>query len=222
MLGATGNLFTDFKITTYWSHKKNLWRSYFQPLPVQKKEFYIQNDYQFGPKRYVTLRYHTSSSEVYSSENHEKTTIIKQSFRIQVRQHINTIVRFQTRFERVILNLSPNHMTKSGINIYQDLSWYISKSLTLQIRFSAFNTMDYNSRIYEYENDLPNVFSNFALYGRGRKWYAMVILIPVPQIKLWLKYRQVFYDGVNVIGSGLTGIAGDMRQDIHLQLEIRY
>jgi len=222
MLGAIGNPFNDFKITTYWSHKKNLWRSYFQPLPVHKKEFYVQNEYLSGLKSLFTFRYHTSSSSFYSSENQEKTEIIKQSFRIQIKQHFSSKVRFQTRFEKVILNFYPIQVLKSGLNLYQDLSWYVSKSLNMQIRFSAFNTEDYDSRIYEYENDLPNVFSNFALYGRGRKWYLMLILQPSPKIKLWLKYRRIFYDGVKTIGSGLTSIPGDMRQDIHLQLDIRY
>ena len=92
----------------------------------------------------------------------------------------------------------------------------------MQIRFSAFETNDYDSRIYEYENDLPNVFSNYPLYGRGSKWYIMVTFKPVPKIKLWLKYHRIIFDGVNAIGSGLTQINGNMRQDIHIQLEIRY
>jgi hypothetical protein len=50
----------------------------------------------------------------------------------------------------------------------------------------------------------------------------MIILQPAPKIKLWLKYRRIVFDGVKTIGSGLTSIAGDMKQDIHLQLDFRY
>ena len=222
IFAAAGNPLSNLKLTAYWSHKNNLWRSYFQPLPVQKKEFYLQNEYQFGAKNFVTVRFHVSSSNVYTSGNEGKTNIIKQCMRIHFSRQFKTKVRIQTRLEKVFLNFFPYQDSKNGINIYQDLSWYISKRLTLQIRFSAFETSDYDSRIYEYENDLPNVFSNYPLYGRGNKWYVMVTLNPVSKIKLWLKYHRIVFDGVNAIGSGLTRINGNMRQDIHIQMEIRY
>jgi len=222
MFGALANPLNDLKITTFWFHKKDLWRSFFQPLPLQKKEFYIQSEYRFGVKKYLFMRYHITSSNFYSSNVDGKTWRVKQSLRVQIKQCFSTKVRFQTRFEKVVLNFYPFQISKNGINFYQDIYWQILKPVTLRIRFSTFNTYDYDSRIYEYENDLPNVFSNYALYGKGRKWYIMMTLKPVPYIKLWVKYRRIVFDGVNSIGSGRTAINGNMRQDIHLQLEYRY
>jgi hypothetical protein len=222
MLGMIGNPLDDLKLTTYWSNKNDLWRSFFQPLPLQKKEFYIQGEYSFGVKKYLIIRYHISSSNFYSSEILEKAERTKHSFRAQIKQHFSTKIRFQSHLEKVTLYYNPLRTVKSGINIYQDIFWQIIKPIRIQIRFSTFNTFDYDSRIYEYENDLPNVFSNYALYGRGRKWYVMLTLKPAPQIKIWLKYRRITFDGVEAIGGGITTINGDMRQDIHLQVEFQY
>jgi hypothetical protein len=222
MIGSVGKPLSDMKITTFWFHKKDLWRSYFQPLPLQKKEFYLQSEYRFGVKKYLFIRYHISSSNYYSSDSQEKTERTKHSFRVQIKQYFSTKVRFQSRLEKVILNFFPFQTSKKGINFYQDIYWQIYKPVTFHIRFSSFNTDDYDSRIYEYENDLPNVFSNYPLYGRGRKWYVMLTLKPTPKIKLWLKYRRIAFDDMETIGSGNTTINGNMRQDIHLQLEFRY
>ncbi len=222
MIGSVGNPLRDMKITTFWFHKKDLWRSYFQPLPLQKKEFYIQSEYRFGAKKYFFVRYHISSSNFYSSDSQEKTERTKYSFRVQIKQYFSTKVRFQSRLEKVILNFFPFQPSKKGINFYQDIYWQVFKQVTFHIRFSSFNTDDYDSRIYEYENDLPNVFSNYPLYGRGRKWYVMLTLKPTPKIKFWLKYRRIAFDDMETIGSGNTTINGDMRQDIHLQMEFRY
>jgi len=222
MIGTAGNLLSELKITTFWFHKKDLWRTYFQPLPLQKKEFYIQSEYRIGKRKDILFRYHISSSNFYSPDIQGKFKKVKQSFRIQLKQSFTTKIRFQSRFEKVVLTYYPHQPAQKGINFYQDLYWQIVKPVTLKIRFSSFNTDDYNSRIYEYENDLPNVFSNYALSGRGRKWYVMATVKPTPHIKLWLKYRQITYDGVESIGSGATTINGDIRQDIHLQMEFRY
>jgi len=222
MLGTIGNPLEELKIKAFWSQNINLWRSYFQPLPVQKKEFYLQSEYQFGRKKTLVFRYHVSSGSYYSSETIGKLEKIKQSFRIQIKQYLSTKVRFQSRFEKVILKYPSFYPPKTGINFYQDIYWQPFRAFIFQIRFSSFSTEDYDSRIYEYENDLPNVFSNYALSGRGRKWYVMATIKPTPHLKLWLKYRQITYDGVETIGSGATTINGDMRQDIHLQMEFRY
>jgi len=222
MIGTSGNPLRDLEITTFWFHKKDLWRSYFQPLPVAKKEFYIQSIYQATVKTSIIVRYHISSTNFYSTETIGKIKKKKQSIRIQVKRKFSTKLRFQTRFDKVILNYSSFSPSQRGINFYQDIYWQIFKSVRLQIRFSSFDTDDYDSRLYEYENDLPHVFSNYPLYGRGRKWYVMLTVKPTSKIKFWLKYRRIVFDSVENIGSGMTTIDGDMKQDVHLQVEFRY
>jgi hypothetical protein len=122
----------------------------------------------------------------------------------------------------VFLHYASFYPLKAGINFYQDLYWQIGQSFDLYIRFSSFSTDDYDTRLYEYENDLPHVFSNFALYGQGRKWYVMLTAGLLSHIKVWLKYRRITFDDVRSIGSGLMKINGDMRQDLHFQVEYRY
>jgi hypothetical protein len=222
MFGLIGNPLTDLKITAFWFLKKDLWRSYFQPLPIRRKEFYFQSEYRLGQKKYIYLRYHVTSNNFYSSNSIGKSEKLKHGFRIQLKQSFSTKVRIQTRLEKILLNYPLSYLSKSGLNFYQDLHWQLFKQIAFRIRFSSFYTDDYDSRLYEYENDLPHVFSNFALYGRGRKWYVMITAQPTSKVRLWLKYRRITYDGVNSIGSGKMTIGGDMRQDVHLQVEFRY
>jgi hypothetical protein len=222
MLGTMLNPIGDFKITSFWSLKKDLWRSYFQPLPVQKKEFYLKGEYKLGSKSYIYLRYQATSSGFYSSDYRWKIEKVKQGLRVQTQQGFGTHVRFQTRIEKVFIRYFSFYPSKTGLNFYQDIYWKFIKIIAFRFRFSSFSTSDYDSRLYEYENDLPHVFSNYALYGRGRKWYIMITANPSPQIRLWLKYRRITFDSVVSIGSGMMTIGGDMRQDVHLQVELRY
>ena len=122
----------------------------------------------------------------------------------------------------VFLDFSKNYPSQKGINFYQDFYWQITKKITGQIRFRSFNSDEYDSRIYEYENDLPGVFSNYALYGKGTKWYIMFSVKLSQNFRMLAKFRKIVYDGVDSIGSGLTSISGGKRQDIHVQLEFKY
>ncbi len=222
MFGITGNPSQSLHMTSFLTYKKDLWRTFFQPLPGQKKEFYIQSEVKIGQKKYLHIRYHLTRSYSYPNEMPGRLEKVKHSLKFQLIQSLKTNIRFRSRVEKVFLCYTSYYPSTSGINFYQDLYWQIKRSIGLRLRFSAFSTDDYDTRIYEYENDLPHVFSNFALYGRGRKWYVMLTIEPVSCLKLWLKYRRITFDDVESIGSGLMKIDGNMRQDIHFQVEYRY
>jgi len=222
IFGITGNLWSSIHMTSFWTYKKDLWRTFFQPLPGQKKEFYIQSAVKIGQKKYLHIRYHLTKSYSYPNEMPGRLEKVKHSLRFQLKQSLDANIQFLTRLEKVFLRYASFYPSKSGINFYQDLYWQIKQSIGLRVRFSSFSTDDYDSRLYEYENDLPHVFSNFALYGKGRKWYVMLTAGPISHIKIWLKYRRITFDDVQSIGSGLMKIDGNMRQDIHLQVEYRY
>jgi hypothetical protein len=222
MFGITGDFLRSIHMTSYWIYKKDLWRTFFQPLPIQKKEFYFQSKVEIGRKKYLHFRYHMTTSHSYPTGISGRLEKRKYILRLQLEQSFDANIRFRTRLEKVFLRYASFYPSKSGINFYQDLYWQIRRSIGLHIRFSSFSTDDYDSRLYEYENDLPHVFSNFALYGRGSKWYVMLTAGPISHIKVWLKYRRITFDDVQSIGSGLMKIDGDMRQDLHLQVEYRY
>ncbi len=222
LISTTGEPLKDLKIVTYWYTKKDLWRSYFKPLPSHMKGFFFQLEYFNLLKTRFQLRYNFTSSHEYQADIFFHIKKKKYNIRLQIEKRFSTKVRFRSRWEYVRINFSSVYNIKKGLNFYQDLYWSLYKSITVQIRYSSFNTTDYDARLYEYENDLPGVFSNYSVFGSGNKWYLMLSTHLLRNTKLWFKYRQIFFDGIENIGTGLTSIAGEKRQDIHLQLEYKY
>ncbi len=221
-MGYSGRPFKNFRFSGYWYVEKELWRSYFQSMPQIKKKTFFQSEYFPNRNIQLTLRYQNSSSSDNSTDLLSAFLKTSHRYRLQLEKKISTQVRIRSRFEQSIINYSNSCQQKIGTSFYQNLYWILGKNIKLQLQFTSFKTVDYEARIYEYESDLPGVFSNFPLYGSGSKWYALLTIMPLNNIRIWLKYRKINFDGVDQISSGLSMIEGNTRQDVHFQIEYRY
>jgi hypothetical protein len=221
-LGLAGMIDNFFAVNTYWLKKKSLWRTYFDPLPTLKSNFFVQAEWSWDQSSAIFLSLQSSHDRFYLSHITSMVAASKNRIRIQVNKSYNDNVRLRSRIEKVYITYSRVFPFKQGINIYQDIFWKFSSNITFAGRFSCFQTSDYDARTYEYEYDLPGNFSTFALYGKGIKWYILFQINVGEKMKIWMKYRHICMDGVSTIGSGLSEIKGDKRQDLKFQLRVSY
>lgn len=104
---------------------------------------------------------------------------------------------------------------RMGTVLSQDLICaFPSVPLRLWLRFSPFNTDDWDTRLYVYENDLLQSYSIPALSGCGCRSYAMLRWDATPAMKIIMKY------GMNLSFRG----AGDnsFRDDFRIQLSLKF
>jgi hypothetical protein len=112
-----------------------------------------------------------------STFDSESTGIPKQkeitarNIRGSIRYTLNDNLVLGTRLDYKHVNPSAS----KGIMMLQDINFrFIKIPLTLWFRYCLFNTDDWDSRIYAYENDLLYSFSIPALSGEGTRSYIMV------------------------------------------------
>lgn len=105
--------------------------------------------------------------------------------------------------------------SKNGVLLLQDLIMKFRKiPLSLWLRYCIFDTDDYESGIYTWENDLLNSYSIPVLYGRGSRNYLVIKWEPVDFADIRIKYGFT---------SASQGNAEEEFQDeIKFQLHIRF
>ena len=169
--------FSFYKIIT-----QNLWRTYRNPFPGLKDEWLARARLEFNHSQ-LLIRWR------------EKTTdeaVINSSARLDnVRIQFNTLlakkIELRSRLEAVRLKNS----AEKGVLTFQQINCRISREWQFLFRVTFFRTDSYNSRIYEYENDVPGSFANYPLYGEGFKWFWRVQWQPFNNLKIWIKYRYL-------------------------------
>ena len=105
-----------------------------------------------------------------------------------------------------------------GYFLCQDISYKPdNKPYSLSFRYALFDTDDYDSRIYEYENDVLYSFSVPALYGKGMRVYLLGNIKIFNALTLYARIGSTIYTDRDEISSGLTLIKGNHKTDLKVE-----
>lgn len=219
-------------IDAYYDTYAFPWRTFFEPLPVQGNGFLAQVEQKLGSRLGVVLRYREKSRQLTQKfkdpldreirsfvARRQRQLRLQLDYRFSKELRLRGRVEFlQTLYDGFGRDLSVQNET--GMLIYQDVRFRPTPHLDLAARITFFDTDSFDSRVFQYENDLPGVVTNRALYGRGTRWYAMLAYRPLRKSALYVKYSELFRDGVEVIGSGADRIMGNRDRRWGLQVEL--
>jgi hypothetical protein len=106
-----------------------------------------------------------------------------------------------------------------GFFICQDVAYKPeNKPFSLTFRYAIFDTDDYDSRVYAYENDVLYSFSVPALYGKGMRVYLLGKWRPFKSLTLYARIGSIIYTDRDEISSGLTLIEGSHKTDLKVEV----
>ncbi|GAA4372848.1 helix-hairpin-helix domain-containing protein [Hymenobacter koreensis] len=110
--------------------------------------------------------------------------------------------------------------TTSGFLLAQDVTVHPMQRLRLTGRYALFDTDDFDTRQYAFEQDVLYAFSVPGLSGRGTRMYALAEVKLNRRLTLWLRYAVTRYRDQRTVGSGLEEIQGPQRSDVKAQLRV--
>jgi len=111
---------------------------------------------------------------------------------------------------------------RTGYVLAQDASYTFGRYLRLSARYALFDTDDYDTRQYVFEQDVLYAFSVPALYGQGTRTYLLAEIRCNRHLTLWLRYAETHYRNQTTIGSGLELIEGNRRSEVKAQARYRF
>lgn len=137
---------------------------------------------------------------------------------LEYRVHPKARLRFRTDYVRVEPSASG---ASTGLLLYSDLRVEPLRRLRVDLRVTVFDTDDYDSRVFQFENDLLYVMTNKMLQNRGQRTYLNLHYQITGKVDLWFKISSTLYENKNEIGSGLDLILNNRRSEIGFQARIR-
>lgn len=222
------------KLSAYYDIYKFPWRSFFEPLPRSGNDFLVQILHKLSRTTLFTLRYKQkskqSSEAFHDSFDRDKTELIERmqrQYRVQVEFGGIKDLLIRSRIDFTKINYNPtsqnlSNRSENGLLIYQDIRLQVTQKFKLWARLSFFGTDSFDSRVFQYENDLPGVLTNRALFGQGTRWYFLLKYQFTQQISLYCKFSELYRKDVSQLGSGADLIDNNVDQRFAVQLQGRF
>jgi competence ComEA-like helix-hairpin-helix protein len=216
-------------VNAYFDQYKFPYATFYNPVPTTGRDFMTYTQWNINRNLTVYTKY--------KNETKEDVTTIKningldedkiydrgqQNYRLQFDYDIFKTFRVRSRFEYVFVDYAGYLTSQKGLMFFSDFRVAPFHDIALDGRFIIFQTDSYDSRIYEYENELNGVVSNQGLYGKGRRWYLMLKYKPYKFLELSAKYAETIIDGAKFTGSGNDEVTGDLKNRFSLQLDIKF
>ena len=113
---------------------------------------------------------------------------------------------------------SENTKNSQGYFLCQDVAYKPTcRPYSFTFRYALFDTRDYDSRLYVYENDVLYSFSIPALYGKGMRVYLLGKLKLFNALTLYARIGCTVYRDRDEIGSGAAHIEGNHKTDVKVE-----
>ncbi len=130
----------------------------------------------------------------------------------QVSSHL--FLRSRVMWSRVNFNQNQSN----GFLILQDIRLDLAR-WRLTGRVSLFDTDDYDSRLYAFENNVLWAFSIPAFSGRGIRYYLLAQYKLHPRLTIYARIARTSFSDREQISSGLQTIEGNNQTDSHIMMK---
>ncbi len=233
----------NWTIAGYLDAYKHPWLRFRVDAPSRGIDYLVQINYRVKRKMEVYFRIKDETKNINAPpvinddpfENDDKFdvlgTIRKTQLRFHLANKVSKTLELRNRAEYILFKKADNTMSK-GFLVYQDvLVSPMGFPLSFKGRFAIFQTDDYDSRIYAYENDLIGSFSIPAYAHRGMRYYLNLRYKGIRNMTLEFRIAQTYQsyredaqgnDISEEISSGTEQIDGRTRTEIKAQLKYKF
>ncbi len=216
----------NLRINGYIDIFKDKWLRYYIDKPSNGYDILGQVSYNFRNGFTAYLRYKEKekfhNQTVEDSPDFNVVTTNSKKLRLHTKYRINSNWYVDMRLEHAFY-YEENEGYSDGNMLYSGLGYSTpNEKLSFKVRYGFFDTDNYDTRIYTYENDLLYNFATPAFQGKGTRAYFLVKWKIIDRLNFWFKIEQTAYDDRKSISSGLSEVEGNKQTMLKGQLQFKF
>jgi hypothetical protein len=214
-------------VSAYFDQFAFPWRTSVSRMPTSGNDFLVLSDFRLARRTTLQVQYKSRNKPATETLSDPFGRAIRidgerwqKNYRATFQYQSSIAFRWRSRLELVNVGYGSTRVVEKGMLAFQDIRLHPLPRLVVDARIIAFETDSFDSRVYEFENDLRGTFSNPALFGRGIRWYVLARYEVFKAVDISAKYAQTVKEGVRVLSSGSSLIEGDLDNRLSVQLDV--
>lgn len=216
----------SWNISFYGDFFKHPWLRFNADAPSYGQEFLGRVTYRIKRKMetYLHLRYESKERNFRTDDVASNILVpfVRQQFRWHIEYVATKGIVLRNRVEFSKAGRLSMDQQSDGFMILQDIIYKpVGSPLSFTGRIALFQTDDFDSRIYAYENDLVYNFSIPPYFGQGMRTYLNLRYTGLRNLSVEARIANTKYFNQSSIGSGNDLIEGNNRTDIRFQIIYR-
>lgn len=217
---------TKWNINAYADMFKSEWLRFGVDAPSTGNEYLAQLTFRPNKQTEIYFRYRQRNkalnTDVTGTYIDYTVNASQQNYRFNLTHKVGKSISLHTRYEQVVIKRE-DAPTNIGFLAFQDIQYKpMLSDFSFNLRYAIFNTQDFDSRIYAYENDILYYYFIPAYYYKGSRVYFNIRYQFKKWLDIWFKIGQWMYDNRSTIGSGNDEIKGNAKTDFRLQLRLSF
>jgi hypothetical protein len=212
-------------VSAYADTWKHDWWRFRVDAPSHGSEFFIKTAFKYyNTEGYLHVKRKIKQQNAERPDSAKVNTIVdkpKTQIRFQFQYKLSKQLELRNRLEWSFYEQGKDQ--SKGFMVYQDALFKPEKTpLSISTRLAYFDTNDYQSAIYAYENDLLYSFTVLPYYYRGSRFY---LNLSYDGLKKWLfeiRFANTRLTNRKTIGSGLDEIMGNHRNEMKAQVRFTF
>jgi hypothetical protein len=190
-LGLGSRLRRGLFVEIFMAKRQDLWRTFSLPLPGAQLTAGAKLEWRFRRDLALQLRWQQTRDD----ELRRKLIVTpsRHSGRVKIEYQAAPTLRSISRLDLARKLPLEEESPQIGLALSQEMQWKLRRRWLLTGRYTLFDTPA-NAPIYQYEHDLPGVFTNFALREQGRRAYIYVRYLSAFGVDLSLKFARAERD----------------------------
>lgn len=194
--------------------------------PSNGEDYLLQLTHRPNKQIEIYTRYRQERKALNYTDDEQLATAlvepaIRRNWRTQIQYKVSSVITLRQRLDVMWYDIGGPLESRGFLAFFDVFYKPALKPFSANVRVQYFETDDFNSRIYAYENDVLYGFSIPPFSDKGYRYYVNLNYDVSKKLSFWVRWAQLIYSNRSSVGSGLDEISANKRSELKCQFLIR-
>ena len=220
--GVTLRPTPKWRLDAYTDFYRFPWLRFLIDAPSIGSEYLVQLTHRPSKQIEIYTRYRNESRALnYNPDGvlvmPEVDPVSRKNWRTQIQFKVNQTITLRQRLDVMWFDRGGPRESNGFLAFFDVFYRPMMKPFSANLRLQYFETDNFDSRIYSFENDVLYSFTIPPFSDKGYRWYTNLNYDVSKKLTVWLRFAQTIFSNRSTVGSGLDEIPANHRSEVRVQ-----